>query len=751
MSNIIHYILVAIPIFISSLMLLVAYLKYKSTMPIQSGESTELTYFIREGCQFFLKKQYKSIVIFFVVTFLGILTYEWALGGHFLWAFALVIGGLLSGLTGYLSMHISTKAVISLIDTNKKGFSSLHAGIQISSVAAFCIIGMVLLHLSLWVIILDLFYNINFFGLSSHILPEIGASTFSLKLALSKPFVTVENIELFLILLGFCAGASLQTIFARIGGGLFAKSADIAADTIGQTEFDLPEDDIRNPAIIADQVGDHVSGITALGSDMYESMAFSIILTGTVGALLSVYHPEWHPFLHAIAPFLVAAIGALSSVIVFLAWKPKKDTSTKKGHYHLLLLHGLSLGITALLSFVLVRTNILEIEFYLCILFGLATAFILHWNTIATLSVSSKAIKKLSEKANLGVLNVILRGCVEGTQSAIIPTITLIATTIGCFLVTRGDASDAHSLYGIGIASVALLSQSGLTLSFAFLAPISDNTRCTELIFNEDTATINATNELKETGNIAAAFTKVQTLFASVFVGIILTFGFLESVWTWLHNSHGITESKIAHLTKHPNLHEMLKTIDLTVLNLELVSGLILGILATSIFIGLLLKGVEKGQKIFTENIRKQLTENPDILSGLSLPNFHDPIEKGLIFSQKWMVIPVLVAIVAPILASVTLGVAGVVGLLFSSIAMASVSGLVLIYAGTAWNNTKIYMELNNEPPGSPATISIAVGDQIGDAFKDVVAPALGLFIKLMGIFAIVLSYIALLVDKLIL
>ncbi len=688
----------------------------------------EIAQHVRSGAMAYLRQQYKVVLIVFIVLSLFFALLAYGFGVQNPWVpFAFLTGGFFSGLAGFIGMKTATYASAR---TANASIRSLNSGLRLAfrsgAVMGLVVVGLGLLDISIWYIILD-----NFIESVSD----------------SQKMVIVTT-----TMLTFGMGASTQALFARVGGGIYTKAADVGADLVGKVEAGIPEDDPRNPATIADNVGDNVGDVAGMGADLYESYCGSILATAALGASAFYINPEMQT--KAIfAPMLIAAVGIILSIIGIFIVRTKESAGMKE------LLRSLGLGVnvssvliaisTFVILYVLGLENWLGISF--SVVTGLVAGIIIGQSTEYYTSHSYKPTKRISESGKTGPATVIISGVGLGMISTAIPVITIAAAIILSFLFAIDfDLANMTSasniglgLYGIGIAAVGMLSTLGITLATDAYGPIADNAGGNAQMSNLDPEVRRRTDTLDALGNTTAATGKGFAIGSAALTALALLASYLEEVKIGLAHI-GQTTIEVAGRVVNvaeATIPDFMDYYQVTLMNPKVLAGVFIGSVMSFLFCGLTMNAVGRAAQKMVEEVRRQFREIAGILEGTGKPDYARCVEISTRGAQKEMLFPSILAIIIPVVTGLIFGVSGVMGLLVGGLGTGFVLAVFLANAGGAWDNAKKYVEEGNfGGKGSEAHKATVVGDTVGDPFKDTSGPSLNILIKLMSMVSIVMA-----------
>jgi len=710
-----------------------AWLFFHQMMKESEGTPTmqEIARYVREGAMAYLKQQYKVVIIVFVV--LAILFAFMAYGLHVQnpWVpFAFLTGGFFSGLAGFIGMKTATYASGRTANAVSR---SLNAGLKLAfrsgAVMGLTVVGLGLLDISIWWLILKAFVH---------------------EPSQSQTLVTITT-----TMLTFGMGASTQALFARVGGGIYTKAADVGADIVGKVESHIPEDDPRNPATIADNVGDNVGDVAGMGADLYESYCGSILATMALGA--SAFFGDVHMQTQAIlAPMCIAAIGVLLSIagIYLVRTKEGADlqsllSSLSRGtNFAAVMIAVISFGVFYLLGF----PNWWQLS--LSVMSGLFAGVIIGKATEYYTSHSYKPTRKLAESSQTGPATVIINGVGLGMISTCIPVVTIVIAILLSYLFATGFTFDpsqiSHGLYGISIAAVGMLSTLGITLATDAYGPIADNAGGNAQMSELDPEVRRRTDMLDALGNTTAATGKGFAIGSAALTALALLASYIEEIKIGLAHV-GKTSLQVGDRiveTMNATIPDLVQYYQVNLMNPRVLAGVFIGAMMSFLFCGLTMNAVGRAAQKMVLEVRRQFREIKGILEGKQRPDYTRCVQISTQAAQHEMVVPALTAIIVPIIVGVCLGEAGVMGLLIGGLGAGFVLAIFLANSGGAWDNAKKYIEDGNfggkDSPSHHATI---VGDTVGDPFKDTSGPSLNILIKLMSMVSIVMAGLTVLIN----
>lgn len=681
---------------------------------------------VRVGAMSYLKQQYKVVGIVFaiLVALFSVMAFGFDLQNHWV-PFAFLTGGLFSGLAGFLGMKTATYASARTACAAEK---SLNQGLQVAfrsgAVMGLVVVGLGLLDISFWYLLLN------------WVIPAESLNDMHKLTLITTTMLT------------FGMGASTQALFARVGGGIYTKAADVGADLVGKVEAGIPEDDPRNPATIADNVGDNVGDVAGMGADLYESYCGSILATAALGAAAFVGSGDViAQYKAVIAPMLIAAVGILLSVVGIFAVRTQENASIKK------LLRSLSMG-TNLSSGLIVAATFgimywLQLENWVWIscsvVVGLLVGIIIGQTTEYFTSQSYKPTKRVADAGLTGPATVIISGLGLGMISTAIPVIAVVVGVITSFLFASGfDFNNVGmGLYGIGIAAVGMLSTLGITLATDAYGPIADNAGGNAEMSGLDKEVRKRTDALDSLGNTTAATGKGFAIGSAALTGLALLASYVEEIKIGLIRL-GQTSLEIGDRTieiAKANFVDFMMYYDVTLMNPKVLVGMFLGSMMAFLFCGLTMNAVGRAAGSMVEEVRRQFRTIKGIMTGEAEPDYARCVEISTKGAQREMIIPALLAIIAPVLVGWIFGVTGVMGLLVGGLSTGFILAIFMANSGGAWDNAKKFIEEGNHGgKGSDCHKATVVGDTVGDPFKDTAGPSLNILIKLMSMVAIIMA-----------
>ena len=723
----------AVPIS-SVLALTFAFIFYRQMKREDEGTPTmkQIAQYVREGAMAYLKQQYKVVVIVFAVLaiFFAVLAYGFNVQNPWV-PFAFLTGGFFSGLAGFIGMKTATFASGRTANACRR---SLNGGLKVAfrsgAVMGLTVVGLGLLDIALWWIVLNAF---------------VVEATEAQKLVV----ITTT-------MLTFGMGASTQALFARVGGGIYTKAADVGADIVGKVESDLPEDDPRNPATIADNVGDNVGDVAGMGADLYESYCGSILSTMALGASAFYAVSPDMQMKSIIAPMLIAAVGVVLSVISIFVVRTKEGAGMGQ------LLKSMSLGtnLAAVLSGI-ATFGILALvfgtqdsnwwHFSLSVVSGLLAGVIIGKSTEYYTSHSYKPTQKLSESSQTGPATVIISGVGLGMRSTAIPVVTIATAIILAFLCATGFNADitadgvlSTGLYGVAIAAVGMLSTLGITLATDAYGPIADNAGGNAQMSELDPEVRERTDVLDALGNTTAATGKGFAIGSAALTALALLASYIEEIKIALARVGEAVigvGGKVIENASEASILDVHSNNNVSLMNPAVLAGVFIGAMMAFLFCGLTMDAVGRAASKMVVEVRRQFREIKGILTGEGTPDYKRCVEISTKAAQHEMLVPSLIAIIVPVLTGVILGVAGVLGLLIGGLGAGFVLAVFMSNSGGAWDNAKKYVEEGHfGGKNSECHHATVVGDTVGDPFKDTSGPSLNILIKLMSMVSIVMA-----------
>jgi K(+)-stimulated pyrophosphate-energized sodium pump len=697
---------------------------FKSMLSADEGtpRMKEIAKYVRDGAMAYLKQQYKVVTYVFIALAILFAIMAYVLKVQNPWVpFAFLTGGFFSGLAGFFGMKTATYASGRTANAARK---SLDSGLKIAfrsgAVMGLTVVGLGLLDIAIWFVVLNIFDTDGLISITT-------------------------------TMLTFGMGASTQALFARVGGGIYTKAADVGADIVGKVEADIPEDDPRNPATIADNVGDNVGDVAGMGADLYESYCGSVLSTAALGAAAYAAVGGATQLKAVIAPMLIAAVGVFLSLIgIFLV-------RTKEGATMRDLLRSLSVGTNVSAALIAIATfailYLLGVENWIGLSFsvitGLVAGVIIGQATEYYTSHSYKPTQKISEAGLTGSATVIIKGIGTGMISTCVPVITIGVAIMLSYLCANGfdlsmsSTSLAHGLYGVGIAAVGMLSTLGITLATDAYGPIADNAGGNAEMSELGEEVRHRTDALDALGNTTAATGKGFAIGSAALTALALLASYIEEIKIAMERAH-VEMTNLAGETisaAQATIPDFMNYFQVNLMNPKVLVGAFIGGMAAFLFCGLTMEAVGRAAQKMVVEVRRQFKEIVGILEGKATPDYGRCVEISTRAAQHEMILPSFLAILIPIVVGCVLGVAGVLGLLVGGLACGFTLAVFMANAGGAWDNAKKNIEEGNfGGKGSFAHKATIVGDTVGDPFKDTSGPSLNILIKLMSMVSIVMA-----------
>jgi len=656
-----------------------------------TSKMKEIAQAVRDGAQAYIKRQYSIVGIFFVVVFFILLYLSYRGYLVIFVPFAFITGGFFSGLAGYIGMKVSTNASSRTANAAR---TSLNGGLRIAfssgTVMGFTVVGLGLLDLSIWFFILDWYY-------STHAIP-VG---FDKVLAITSTMLTFE------------LGASSQALFARVGGGIFTKAADVGADLVGKVEVGIPEDDPRNPAVIADNVGDNVGDVAGMGADLYESYVGSMVATAALGAAAGLGMSGVK------VPMIMAAVGVICSIIGTFFVKSRENAS--QGTLLKALRKGVivSAVLVAVSSFFVIKYSLgmAHIGVYYSVLSGLLCGIVIGFSTEYYTSARYKPTRQVAESAETGPATAVIAGISVGMLSTAIPVMAVCGAVLAAFYLSGGASNFNTGLYGVGISAVGMLSTLGITLATDAYGPVADNAGGNAEMAGLGPEVRKRTDALDSLGNTTAATGKGFAIGSAALTALALIVAYKDQI------------------------HLLGRELDLSLLNPRLLVGLFIGGMLPFLFSSMLLKAVGRAAGEIVKEVRRQFKEIKGLFEGKAKPDYATCVTIATKAAQKEMVVPSLLALLAPIAIGLLLGLEAGVGLLVGGLVSGFVLAVMMANTGGVWDNAKKFIEEGEHGgKGSFAHKAGVVGDTVGDPFKDTAGPSLNILIKLMAMVSVVFA-----------
>ncbi|XOQ45235.1 MAG: sodium-translocating pyrophosphatase [Clostridium sp.] len=665
-----------------------------------SDRMKQISRAVRRGANAYLKRQYTGVAIFFAVMFVVLLIMAFSGFLTMFVPFAFLTGGFFSGLSGFIGMKIATNANDRTANAAQHSLNSgLHIAFSAGAVMGFVVVGLGLVDISFWYYFLKFWYSDP-----AHLAVAAGQ--------------TLENAQAQAItsaMLTFGMGASSMALFARVGGGIFTKAADVGADLVGKVEAGIPEDDPRNPAVIADNVGDNVGDVAGMGADLYESYVGSIISTAALAAAAGL------GFSGVTIPMVMAAVGILASMIGTFFVRTKEGATQKNLLVALRRGTWISALMIAVVSYPLIRFGLGadKVGLYFAILSGLLAGILIGVSTEYFTSDTYKPTQSLAKDSAGGPATVIIGGLALGMKSTVFPIVIVGASVLISYFVSGGGADFNHGLYGIGLSAVGMLSTLGITLATDAYGPVADNAGGIAEMSKLGEEVRERTDALDSLGNTTAATGKGFAIGSAALTALALIASYMDSV-----------------KVRDPSFQ-----FNLNVTNPVVLVGLFIGGVLPFLFSAFTMNAVGRAAQSIVTEVRRQFHEIDGLMEGKAEPDYETCVDICTRSAQKEMIAPAVVGILTPIIVGLLLGVNGVVGMLAGATVTGFVMAVMMANAGGAWDNAKKYIESGKlGGKGSNAHKAAVVGDTVGDPFKDTSGPSLNILIKLTSMVSIVFA-----------
>ncbi len=703
-----------------------AYIFFKQMMKHDEGTDTmkKIAAHVRKGASAYLRQQYKVVIIVFVIITIIFSILAYGLGVQNPWVpFAFITGGAFSGLAGFFGMKAATFASARVANACR---TSLNAGLRLAfrsgAVMGLVVVGLVLLDISIWFVVLDYF-------IADSVVNGISDG---------YKLMTISA-----VMLTFGMGASTQALFARVGGGIYTKAADVGADLVGKVEANIPEDDPRNPATIADNVGDNVGDVAGMGADLFESFAASILASALLGAAAYMKDSTLQ-FNAVIAPMLIASIGTILSILGVFMVRTREGATQKQ----LLKSLGLGVNVSAVLiviaSYLVLHFLGLPIGLWGSIVIGLVAGIGIGQSTEYFTASAYKPTQKIAASSSTGPATVIISGVGTGLISAAVPLgIIVVAITLAFGFASNFVFSAATlniGLYGIGIAAVGMLSTLGITLATDAYGPIADNAGGNAEMSKLGPEVRKRTDALDALGNTTAATGKGFAIGSAALTALALLASYFEEIRMMfvkfldkpLEPINGVP-------AKEAQFIDFVHHYEIQLMNPIVIVGIFLGVMAVFLFSGMTMNAVGRAAQKMVDEVRRQFKSIPGIMEGTAEPDYAKCVEISTKGAQKEMLAPSLIALLIPVVVGLVFGVAGIAGLLIGTISSGFALAIFMANAGGAWDNAKKYVEEGHfGGKGSDNHKATVIGDTVGDPFKDTSGPSLNILIKLMVMASVV-------------
>jgi len=729
---------------------------------------------VRAGAMAYLKAQYKAVGIVFAILFVVFVILAFMGIQNMFVPVAFLTGGFFSGLCGYIGMRTATLASAR---TAHGARTSLDRGLKMAfrsgAVMGLVVVGFGLLDISIWYVLLNTFFDHNLWHLGDHLMHKAGLpGEFTADMIQHPLWMKAKMTEITTTMITFGMGASMQALFARVGGGIYTKAADVGADLVGKVEAGIPEDDPRNPATIADNVGDNVGDVAGMGADLYESYCGSILATAALGAALPVLNMG-----AIIAPMLVAGVGILASLAGILIVRTREDAGPKD------LLRSLLTGTIASSLIVLVSLifmvlgGLITWGIFGAVVAGLVSGVLIGQSTEYYTSDAYKPTQGIAEQAEMGPATTIIDGFAVGMFSVGMPVVIVVLGIMFAFGLSGGFTEISDGLYGVGFAAVGMLSTLGIVMATDAFGPIADNAGGNAEMSGLGEEVRKRTDELDMLGNTTAATGKGFAIGSAALTAMALLAAYVEEVKLWIGKLAGETSfhvgkvqffnttEKLAETLPDANIirdggkaiasngdilglvvnqahiADFIDVYDVTLLNPRLLCGLFIGSMMCFVFCAMTMKAVGRAAGDMVREVRRQFKDIDGILEGTGEPDYARCVGISTKGAQREMILPSLLAVAVPVLTGLVLGVPGVMGMLAGGLCTGFTLACMLNNAGGAWDNAKKYIEKGHHGgKNSEAHKAGVVGDTVGDPFKDTSGPSLNILIKLMTMVSVVFT-----------
>jgi len=735
----------------------------------------DIAEYVRQGAMAYLKAQYRAVGKVFVLLFLVFLVLALIGVQNYFVPVAFLSGGFFSGLCGFLGMRSATQGSSR---TAEGARHSLDQGLRIAfrsgAVMGMVVVGFGLLDISLWYWGLNWIYDHNVWGLGAELMGKAGlAGAFDASIRQNDLWLHAKMVEITTTMITFGMGASTMALFARLGGGIYTKAADVGADLVGKVEAGIPEDDPRNPATIADNVGDNVGDVAGLGADLYESYCGSILATCALGAALPGLNMG-----SIIAPMIVSGIGILASIVGILLVRTREDAGPRD-LLRALLTGTLAAAAIVLLSLVvLVNIGLITWGIFGSVVAGLMAGVLIGQSTEYYTSDAYRPTQGIAGQAEMGTATTLIDGLAVGMRSVFMPVLIAVAGILFAYGFAGGFQDMAQGLYGVGFSAVGMLSTLGIVMATDAFGPIADNAGGNAEMAGLGPEVRRRTDELDMLGNTTAATGKGFAIGSAALTAMALLAAYIEQVKLWMGKlaGDGFFEAGIVRFVNTPErlleylpegarllpnglravseegelvgvvvprarISDFVSALDLSIMNPKMLCGIFIGSMICFVFCAMAMKAVGRAAGDMVKEVRRQFKEIPGILEGTGKPDYARCVEISTKGAQREMIAPSLLAVGVPVATGLILGVAGVMGMLVGGLCTGFAFACMLNNAGGAWDNAKKYIEKGHHGgKGSPAHKAAVVGDTVGDPFKDTCGPSIDILIKLMAMVSVVFT-----------
>ncbi|MHC4114291.1 MAG: sodium-translocating pyrophosphatase [Planctomycetota bacterium] len=731
---------------------------YKKVMAEDEGNETmiEIAGYVREGAYAYLFRQYKVVSFVFVLLFIifTLLAYM-GVQNPFV-PIAFITAGAFSAFCGFLGMKTATNASAR---TAQGATSSLNKALQVAfrsgAVMGLVVVGFGLLNITLWYIFLDMVVY------TAENMRD-GITIWGLTFVKAGMNPAYKLTEITTTMVTFGMGASTQALFARVGGGIYTKAADVGADLVGKVEAGIPEDDPRNPATIADNVGDNVGDVAGMGADLFESYIGSILATAALGAALSIniLGGRMTPLYAVLAPTLVAGIGIILSIVgIFLV--RCEENATQKNLLKALLTGTLSSSALIIAAVaIMASTGWITWGIFGSVVAGLVAGVLIGQFTEYYTSPEYSPTKDVAKQANMGPATLIIDGLATGMYSSAMPVVAIVICILCAFGLAGGFTHIGLGLYGIGFAAVGMLATLGITLATDAYGPIADNAGGNAEMAGLGPEVRGRTDALDSLGNTTAATGKGFAIGSAALTAMALLASLIESIRLWIGRLATESQESFYMIGSHKfavgdaakqiegaidvttaSITDFVVAYDLSIMNPRLICGLFIGAMMAFVFCAMTMKAVGRTAGDMVNEVRRQFREIPGIMDGTGKPDYARCVAISTKGAQREMILPSLLAIFVPVAGGLVLGVAGLMGLLTGGLSCGFVLAVALNNSGGIWDNAKKYIESGvHGGKGSDAHKAAVVGDTVGDPFKDTSGPSLNILIKLMSMVSVVFA-----------
>jgi K(+)-stimulated pyrophosphate-energized sodium pump len=719
-----------------------AWVCYKLMMGAPKGNARmeEIAGYVREGAMAYLKQQYSRVGLVFIVLVAIFSVLAFLKVQNPFVPIAFLTGGFFSGLCGFLGMKTATSASSR---TAQGASESLNRGLQVAfrsgAVMGLVVVGFGLLDITMWYLILDkLVYTTEHMRNGLWFLVPAGFDP------------SGKMMEITTTMLTFGMGASTQALFARVGGGIFTKAADVGADLVGKVEAGIPEDDPRNPATIADNVGDNVGDVAGMGADLYESYCGAILATAALGAALPGISAKMQVG-YVTAPMIIAGVGTILSVAGIFAVRCKEGASM------MTLLRALRIGtwgssaLIVVVAAIMAQFGIITWGVFGATIAGLLAGVAIGYSTEYYTSDEYAPTKGVATQAKMGPATVLIEGLAVGMMSSAIPVVVTVVAILASFILSGGLTNLSMGLYGIAFSAVGMLATLGITLATDAYGPIADNAGGNAEMSHLPPGVRERTDALDMLGNTTAATGKGFAIASAALTALALVAAALQEVDVWLHKMKDGLQMPFDFASydqaaaSGQQIQNLVAQFNLTIMNPFLIGGAFIGAMMAFVFCAMTMKAVGRAAGAMVEEVRRQFRTKPGIMAGTDKPDYAMCVAISTKGAQREMMLPALMAIIVPVATGLVLGVSGIMGLLVGALTAGFSLACMLNNAGGAWDNAKKHIEKGNFggkklPDGSknPIHAAAVIGDTVGDPCKDTSGPSMNILVKLMSMVAVV-------------